>query len=484
MNPSSVRSSSWYSTTDSDRLARIQLSLAAIALSLGLAYALLLRLHLLASLHPILAPSVFGQSLSAHALFSFFFFALVVVPCGVVPPVLPHLVQQPSLAFPRLQQWSMRLHFFALASMTLAVLSGSLSASWPELLPEATAHPWTVIWVAIALHLLGLCLVCTALQSLSTISTSGFPSPTAAAVWGILCGAVAQLVVGVLLAALAILIFFEAAPSAAVFDAAGALVYSRFFHFLERAAIVAVLLPSVGIGMQIVAHRGARRVAGGWSTALAMASITALGLSGGGLELMNAGQSVGWSVVQSALGLLILVPATTLVTNLLATLHRGALRVDAALLFALSLITTAVVGGLAAIFLTDLSVAGPLLSTAFRSAVLHYLLGGVSLFAVLAVVSAHADDLLGRPLEEGRARVAAALCFAGLHLAFLPGLWVGNRGLWFGEAELAPSTLRWENLASGGAAVLLVGIAAFVFLSLRARLDALRSPEGGDSPPL
>ena len=77
-----------------------------------------------------------------------------------------------------------------------------------------------------------------------------------------------------------------------------------------------------------------------------MGTIAALTLLSWGVHLVARGQDPMTSAVASAFGLLMLVPATLVVAGWLGTLHRGAIRPDTPLLFALGFILLAAIGGL------------------------------------------------------------------------------------------------------------------------------------------
>jgi cytochrome c oxidase subunit 1 len=274
-----------------------------------------------------------------------------------------------------------------------------------------------------------------------------------------LTGGVTQIAMAAGVAAIGLLVLFDSATSTPIFTGEGdPWAYERLLAFVLHAAVGTVLLPGIGLVFDLSSDAGRRAVTGRLSSAVAMIFVAALSLTGGGVRFASGGQPVGLSAAQSGLNLLLLVPATVLLFNFLATLHRSALSVSAALLHALNFVLTVSLGGLAGLMLASLATAPHLSGTAFASAHLHYLLAGGSVTALLAGLSWTWKHFHGRPLDPRREFVGVALTFVGIHLSFLPRFVVGTRGIDATVLRFDLEALPLEILSSIGAIVFLSGL--------------------------
>jgi cytochrome c oxidase subunit 1 len=87
-----------------------------------------------------------------------------------------------------------------------------------------------------------------------------------------------------------------------------------------------------------------------------------------------SGQSAYASVVFSMLSFLVAVPSAIKVFNWLGTLHKGQIRFDAPMLYALGFIGLFVIGGLTGLFLASIAADVHLHDTYFVIAHFHYIM--------------------------------------------------------------------------------------------------------------
>lgn len=455
--------SSWWTTTDPVRIARIQLGGVLAALLLGVQLALVLQAELLSPGPAIADASALGGALTAHALVLVFLFALPALPLVVGGLVLPPMIALRELAFPGLNRITLQLYLASWVLIALALLGGSLDHSLRGLPADGVAS-WPLASAALGLHALGLALACAALNLLATFFERPESVPVEklpVLVWGLVTGAAVQLVVSVAVASLGLLLLFEGSTPTAVLGAltADPFAFERLLDFVLHAGAAAVVLPAIGIAFEVVATFSRKAPAGGLSNALALAALAVLAVSGSGVALGSDGASPALLAAHSGISLLAAVPATLLLYNLLATLAGGAIELSAAFLHALNLVVLLTLGGLAGLFLATLSTGAYLQGSLFASAQLHFLLGGGATAGLITGLYYWWPRLMGRSTDELLGRVGAALIFAGYVLAFVPGMVAGSQGLSSLTLFSSDVAAGLERFSALGAAILALGLA-------------------------
>ncbi|MCB1054380.1 MAG: cbb3-type cytochrome c oxidase subunit I [Acidobacteria bacterium] len=455
---------SWKTTTDPVRIARIELGGVLAALVLGVQFALVLQAELVSPGPALISAVAVGGSLTAHALVLVFLFALPALPLVIGGLVLPPMVGTRNFAFPWLNRVTLHLYLASWVLIALALLGGSLDRSFADLSPADGGVSLPLVLAALGLHLLGLALACAALNLLVTVVYER-PDHVPMAklpvlVWGLVSGAVVQLVVAVVMASLGMLLLFESATAASVLGQTPSdpFAYQRLLDFVLHAGVAVVILPAIGIAFEVLATFSRRAPAGGLSNPLALAALAVLSLGGSGITLVDDGASPALLAANSGINLLAMVPASLLLYNLLATLAGGAIKISAAFLHALNLVVLLTLGGLAGIFLATLSTGAYLEGSLFATAQLHYLLGGGATAGLVTGLYYWWPRLMGRSTNETLGKISAALIFAGYLLGFFPGLIAGSRGLSSLTAFSTQVAEGLERVAAVGSLILVLGL--------------------------
>jgi cytochrome c oxidase subunit I len=127
--------------------------------------------------------------------------------------------------------------------------------------------------------------------------------------------------------------------------------------------------------------------------------------------------------------MIIAVPTGVKIFNWLATLWRGNISFDTAMLFALGFIAVFTVGGISGIFLAAFPVDWQLTDTYFVVAHLHYVLFGGSIFGIFAGLHYWWPKMFGRLLGERLGKWTFWLMFLGFNVAFFPQHLLGMLGM-------------------------------------------------------
>jgi cytochrome c oxidase subunit 1 len=162
-----------------------------------------------------------------------------------------------------------------------------------------------------------------------------------------------------------------------------------------------------------------------------------------------SGMGVWAASVFSALTFSVSIPSAIKVFNWLATMHRGAIRLETPMCYALSFIFLFGIGGLTGLFLGALSVDVHLTDTYFVVAHFHYVMFGGTLMAFLGGIHYWWPKMFGRLYSDLWGRVACLMIFSGFNLTFFPQFILGTRGMprrYYDYAVLLPKHPEFTHL--------------------------------------
>jgi cytochrome c oxidase subunit 1 len=161
---------------------------------------------------------------------------------------------------------------------------------------------------------------------------------------------------------------------------------------------------------------------------------------------------------------LIGVPTGVKIFNWVATLWRGSLVMNTALLFCIGMISNFLIGGITGIFLATFPVDWQLTDTYYVVAHFHYTIIGGSVFPLLATIYYWFPKMTGRMLNERLGKLSFWLTFIGFNVTFFVQHALGLSGMPRRIYTYAPN-MGWStyNLISTiGAFVLAAGVVVTV----------------------
>ena len=194
----------------------------------------------------------------------------------------------------------------------------------------------------------------------------------------------------------------------------------------------------------------------------------------GAITCSSAGIRVFAGLVFSLMSFLVAVPSAIKVFNWTATLHKGSIRFDAPMLYALGFIGLFTIGGLTGLFLASLAARRPCHRHLFRRRAFplhHGRRHGDAPISAACII--WWPKITGRLYPECWARAAAILIFFGFNLTFFPQFILGYLGMPRRYHAYPPEFQVWNVLSSAGASILAVAYRAAAVLS---RLVAVLRP--------
>jgi cytochrome c oxidase subunit 1 len=455
---------SWLFTTDHKRIALLYLGTITLFFFIGGAAAALMRLQLLTPGGLIVAPETYNRLFTMHGIIMVWFFLVPALPVTMGNFVTPLMLGARDLAFPRVNLLSWYLFVAGGLVALYALFVGALDTGWTFYTPLSTSYAQGALVAAAAgIFISGFSSIATGLNFIVTIHRLRPPGMTfyrmPLFLWSLYATSVIYVLGTPVLAITLILLTFEHVFHVGVFDPSlggDPLLFQHLFWFYSHPAVYIMILPGMGAISEIISTFSQKGIFGYKFIAWSSISIAVIGFFVWGHHMFVAGTSVYSSIVFSLLSYLVAVPSAIKVFNWIGTLHKGFIRFDAPMLYALGFIGLFTMGGLTGLFTAALAVDVHVTQTYFVVAHFHYIMVGGMVSAYFGALHYWWPKITGRMYPEIYARVAAVLIFIGFNITFFPQFILGYLGMPRRYATYAPEFQVLNVLSSAGASVLAV----------------------------
>ena len=254
-------------------------------------------------------------------------------------------------------------------------------------------------------------------------------------------------------------------------EGGNAVLYQHVFWFFGHPEVYIMILPAMGIISEVLPVFARKPIFGYTAIAFSTVAIGFYSMLVWAHHMFTVGLPtflLGFFMISS---MIIAVPTGVKIFNWLATLWRGNLRFDTAMLFALGFLGLFTIGGLSGIFVAAFPFDWQAHDTYFVVAHLHYVLFGGSIFAIFAGLFYWWPKMFGKRLGEGLGKAQFWLMFIGFNLTFFPQHMLGLLGMPRRIYTYRDDSL-WEayNLASTiGSFVMGLGILLFLVNIVRTK---------------
>ena len=456
---------SWLFTIDHKRIAILYLISITAFFVIGSVAAGLVRLALVVPDGQIFTNDTYNKLFTIHGVVMVWFFLIPSIPATMGNFLLPIMIGAKDLAFPRLNLLSwyvfMTGAFFTLA----AVVVGGVDTGWTFYAPFSTtfSNTW-VVPALIGVIVVGFSSILTGLNFVVTVHTMRAPGMgwfrMPIFVWTMYATSLIFLLATPVITMALILLVLERAFGIGVFDPAlggDPVLFEHLFWFYSHPAVYIMVLPGMGVISEIVPAFSHKKIFGYRFICYATIALASITFFVWGHHMFVNGQSTYASLTFSFLSFAVAVPSAVKVYNWTATIHKGDLRLDTPMLFAMGYIGLFVLGGLTGLFLATLAIDEHVHDTYFVVAHFHYIMVGGTMLAFLGGLHYWWPKFTGRMYNEAWGRVSALLIFLGFNVTFFPQFILGYLGM-PRRYHVYPHEFQLLNiLSSAGSTILAAG---------------------------
>ena len=203
------------------------------------------------------------------------------------------------------------------------------------------------------------------------------------------------------------------------------LLYQHLFWFYSHPAVYIMILPAMGVVSEVIPCFARRRLFGYTFMVYALVAIAVIGFFVWGHHMFTSGQSAYANLVFSFMSFMVAVPSAIKVFNWTATLYRGQISFEAAMIYCFGFVGLFTIGGLTGLFLASVPIDIEATDTYFVIAHFHYIMVGGTVSAFFAALHFWWPKITGRMYPEPIARFAAILMFFGFNFTFFPQFIMG-----------------------------------------------------------
>ncbi len=470
----------WITTTDHKRIGILYIVTSLAFFLAGGVLALIIRSQLASSSADVVEPDTYNQLFTMHGT-TMVFLVLVPILAGFGNYLVPLMIGAGDMAFPRLNAFSYWMFLFGGIALYSSwfVADGAPSAGWTSYVPLSVQTPGLGqdLWI-LSLHVLTIASLAGAINFVVTIHNMRTAGMTwmrlPLFVWSIEVYALLLILVLPALSAGLTLLLLDRQAGTHFFvpsEGGNAVLYQHVFWFFGHPEVYIMILPAMGIISEIIPVFARKPIFGYTAIAFSTVAIGFYSMLVWAHHMFTIGMPtflLGFFMISS---MIIAVPTGVKIFNWLATLWRGNIRFDTAMLFALGFIGLFTIGGLSGIFVAAFPFDWQVHDTYFVVAHLHYVLFGGTVFGVFAGLFFWWPKMFGRRLGETLGKAQFWLMFIGFNLAFFPQHMLGLLGMPRRVYTYRDDSL-WElyNLISTiGSFVMGVGILLFLINVVRTR---------------
>jgi cytochrome c oxidase subunit I len=375
------------------------------------------------------------------------------------------MVGAKDLAFPRINLLSWYLLVAAAGMMLYCMITGGVDTGWTFYTPFSTAFSNTkVVEAGLAIFIAGFSSILTGLNFVVTIHRMRAPGLTWSRlplfIWSIYATSIIQLLGTPVLAITLLLVVFERAFGLGIFDPSRGgdpLLFQHLFWFYSHPAVYIMILPSMGVVSEIIPCFSRKRVFGYSAVAMSSIAIAVFGFLVWAHHMFVAGISLYSAMIFSVLSYMVAVPSAIKVFNWTATMHKGSIRFNTPMLYAMGFIGLFTIGGLTGLFLAALGIDVHVTDTYFVVAHFHYIMVGGAVMGYLGGMHFWWPKISGRLYPEWLGKFAALTVFLGFNLTFFPQFILGYLGMPRRYWQYPPEFQVLNVLSTAGSTILAVG---------------------------
>ena len=437
---------------------------------IGGAFVMLIRAELFKPGLQFFDPMFFNSLTTVHGLVMIFG-ALMPAFVGLANWMIPLQIGAPDMALPRLNNfsfWILPCAFIILLS-TLFVPGGGPAGGWtmypPLMLQMGASFPMTIF----AIHLMGISSILGAINVIVTIMNMRAPQMSLLRmplfVWSWLITAYLLIAVMPVLAGAVTMLLTDHFFGTTFFSAAGGgdpVMYQHIFWFFGHPEVYIMIMPAFGIISEVIAAFSRKPIFGYEAMVYALASIAFLSFIVWAHHMFTVGMPLAAQLFFMLSTMLISIPTGVKVFNWTATMWKGSLTFEPAMLFAVGFVFLFSVGGFSGLMVAIVPADYQYQDSYFVVAHFHYVLETGSVFAIQAAVYYWLPKWTGSTYNMRVAKWHFWLSAISVNVLFFPQHFLGLAGMPRRIPDYPTQFADWNMVSSIGGFV--YGVSQFLFV--------------------
>jgi cytochrome c oxidase subunit 1 len=298
-------------------------------------------------------------------------------------------------------------------------------------------------------------------------------------VWSLYATAWIQLLATPIIAVTLILVMLERMFNLGLFDPARGgdpILYQHLFWIYSHPAVYIMILPAMGVVSEIIPTFSHKTIFGYRAIAMSSLAIAFLGYLVWGHHMFTSGMGDTSRWIFSLLTFLVAIPSAIKVFNWVATLYKGSVQMEPALLFVFGFIFLFSIGGLTGMMQSALAVNIHVHDTYFIVGHFHYVMFGGTGFGLIAAVLYWFPKMFGRMIPRKPLYIGFGFMFVGFNLLYFTMLILGWQGMPRRYYDYVPEFTTGHVIATVGSWILVAGLLIVAHTVLKAVIKGEPAP--------
>lgn len=424
----------------------------------------------------LMEPNFFNQLTTLHGLIMIFG-AVMPALVGLANWMIPLMIGAPDMALPRLNNWSFWILPFAFGILlsTLFMDGSAPNFGWTFYAPlSSTYGPKSTDFFIFSIHLMGISSIMGAINIIATIFNMRAPGMTLMKmpmfVWTWLITAFLLIAVMPVLAGAATMVLMDRHFGTSFFNAGGGgdpIMFQHIFWFFGHPEVYVMILPAFGIISEVIPAFSRKRLFGYTSMVYATLAIAFLSFTVWAHHMFTTGLPLWGEFYFMFATMLISVPTGVKIFNWVATMFKGALTFEPAMLFAIGFLIMFTIGGFSGLMLSIVPADYQYQDTYFVVAHFHYVLIPGAIFGIMAGIYFWLPKWTGRKMNDTLGKFHFWLSAISLNVTFFPMHFLGLAGMPRRVPDYALQFADFNRISSIGAFVFGLSQCLFLYLVIK-----------------
>lgn len=397
--------------------------------------AMLLRLELLSPGADVMNADQFNTVMGLHGIIMIAV-AVATIMGGFANFLVPLMIGADDVAFPRINALSFWMVPPVAILLILSPLFGGFDSGWTAYPPLSVINANGQVLFLLAFITFGLSSILGGLNFITTIITLRAPGMTWGRlpifVWSIFAAAIISLTATQVVALGLLMVLLDRVADMSFFLASAGgkpILYEHIFWFYSHPAVYIMILPALGIELEIISHFSRKPVYAYKWVVGAFMSIVVMSFVVWAHHLFTSGMENFLHIPFMVITELISIPTGAVFLSALGTMWMGKLWLRTPMLFAMGVVFNFLIGGITGIFLADVATDINLQDTYFVVAHFHYTMVGGEIFVIFGALYYWFPKITGRVYNESLGKLHFWWMFVAYNITFIAMFLVGIQGM-------------------------------------------------------